>query len=123
MNRLTARTHPLQKGLPLETQIVWVELDLAFGARLTGMGAWGDPAHMARRSCHNTGHAIDAMTFRPEVHRVIVAWALENRTRFKIRRIISKGQRWSDSSGWKPVAYHGTDPHESHVHLSINCDL
>ena len=115
--------HPMQSGLPTGSRIAWAELDDKFGDRLSGIGAWGDAAHRKRPSCHNTGSALDLMTGDPRTHLMIVLYALENRQRLMITRIISRGHVWSAKSNWMRGEYRGSSPHLDHGHLSINCDL
>lgn len=114
---------PEQSGLPTETRIAWVEFDHMYGAHLTAIYAWGDAAHARRASCHNSGRALDLMTRDPGVHSQIVLAALSSRDRLKIRRIISRSHVWSAKSNWMRAEYGGSNPHNDHVHLSINCDL
>jgi hypothetical protein len=113
--------HPVQKGLPAFTHLVWLQLDDLYGAFLTGIGAWGDAQHAARVSCHNTGHAIDLMTLDRGIHMEIVVWAIANKERYNITRVISNGQVWTAKTGWKPRKYLGRSDHHDHVHLSIDC--
>lgn len=115
-----AGTQRMQTGLPLATQAVWREVARRW-PRLTGLGAWGDRAHRARKSCHNRGLALDCMTFDAATHAEIVQWALANRSQYKITLIISRRRKWSAATGWKPRPYVGASPHNDHVHLSIAC--
>ena len=115
-----AGTQKMQGGLPANTQIAWKTLAARF-PKIRGLGAWGDPAHQARKSCHNPGKAIDAMTVIVAEHEAIVAWALANRAKYNITLIISRRRKWSAASGWKPRPYLGASPHNDHVHLSIGC--
>lgn len=125
-----AGTQRIQQGLPPATAAVWRELAQRF-PKLTGLGAWGDRSHQARRSCHNrntpaganTGpRAVDAMTRDRAMGDAVVKWALANRAQFGITTIIWWGQIWSAKNGWKPRRYIGRSAHKDHVHLSIHCN-
>ena len=115
-----AGTQRMQGELPEATQRAWRLLAAAF-PKIAGLGAWGDRTHNARKSCHNTGKAIDAMTKNTGTHAAIVKWALVNRSELGITLIISRRQKWSAATGWNPAPYRGLSPHTDHVHLSIDC--
>lgn len=115
-----AGTQRIQADLPPRTVAAWRAIATRFPG-IKGLGAWGDRSHQARKSCHNTGHAIDAMTTKPEEHEAIVAWALARRSELGITLIISRRRKWSAATGWKPRPYLGRSPHTDHVHLSIDC--
>lgn len=115
-----AGTQRIQADLPARTVAAWRAIAARF-PQIKGLGAWGDRSHQARKSCHNTGHAIDAMTTKVEEHEAIVAWALARRTELGITLIISRRRKWSAASKWKPRPYLGTSGHYDHVHLSIDC--
>jgi hypothetical protein len=109
---------------------LWLAIDATFD--VPGLGAWGDTAHLARRSCHNTGRALDVMlgprtaiTERSLVMlgESIVRWGAAHHEQFLIRRAIFNRKRASQSSGWAFVPYAGSDPHLAHVHFSVDCDL
>lgn len=117
-----AGTQKMQGGLPAATQKVWKAVAKTF-PKVTSLGAWGDTPHMARKSCHNTGKAVDVMTRDVATHAAIVKWALANRKELGISLIISRRTKWSAATGWKPKKYLGTSPHTDHVHLSVNCTL
>lgn len=82
-------------------------------------GTWGDKAHQARKSDHNTGDAID-ITHDPAsgAHGdEIAARAMKDP---RIKYIIWNHRIWSRdraSEGWR--AYKGKNPHTKHVHLSF----
>lgn len=107
-------------GVPALTQTAVDAVDARFPGH--ELQVWGDAAHMARASCHNTGKAIDIITASVAEHDAIVAWALANRTQYKITVIISRSRIWSGATGFKPDAYKGESPHNDHVHLSIGCN-
>ncbi len=88
-------------------------------------GICGDPAHQARVSDHNRGEAID-ITHDP-LGGVDAGWIAEEARRQmaaspgtgRLSLIIWNRRRASAATGWGWVAYHGTNPHTGHVHLSI----
>lgn len=115
-----AGTQRMQVGLPARTQTAWKAIAARF-PQVKGLGAWGDRSHMARKSCHNSGKAIDVMTTVVAEHEAIVAWALANRSKYGFTLIISRRRKWSAATGWKPKRYLGTSAHNDHVHLSVDC--
>lgn len=115
-----AGTQPIQGGLPAQTKLAWKAIAKRF-PNATGLGAWGDRSHRARKSCHNTGRAIDVMTYDKKLHGDIVAWAITNRAQFGFTLIISRRKKWSAATGWKPRPYLGASPHNDHVHISVGC--
>lgn len=115
-----AGTQRIQADLPPRTAAAWRAIATRFPG-VKGLGAWGDRSHKARKSCHNTGHAIDVMTTKVDEHEAIVAWALANRAKYGITLIISRRRKWSAAGKWKARPYLGTSPHTDHVHLSIDC--
>jgi len=86
-------------------------------------GTIGDLAHAARRSDHNpvagVVHAWD-VTHDPahfDAHR----WAREvlvGTRDSRLKYVISNGEVWDPVRGWH--AYHGPNPHNHHVHISVN---
>lgn len=84
-------------------------------------GTWGDTAHQARKSDHNTGDAMD-ITHDP-AHgtdgNVIAAYAIRDpRVKYVIwnRRIYDKR---NPGAGWQPYSKWKTLPHDHHVHVSV----
>jgi hypothetical protein len=83
-------------------------------------GICGDAAHHARVSDHNTGDAFD-LTHDPirgcDAHRL--AEALVARRDPRVKYVISRRRIWNPSVSprWRP--YTGSNPHESHAHVSI----
>lgn len=116
-----AGTQKIQGGLPAATVVAWRAIAKRF-PKATGLGAWGDRAHQARKSCHNQGKAVDVMTTNPALHKEIVAWALKERQTYGFTLIISRRRKWSAKTKWIGVPYLGTSPHTDHVHLSVRCD-
>ncbi len=90
-------------------------------------GIMGDASHRRRKSDHNLGNAIDlthdpahgfdAGALAEELRRQMAAGA-PGRPSYIIfnRRIASPRTGW----GWAP--YTGSNPHRSHVHISIRAD-
>jgi hypothetical protein len=115
-----AGTQHVQEGLPPDTVALWRAIATAF-PQATALGAWGDRSHKARKSCHNTGHALDISTLDAKLHDAIVRWALLHRQQYGITLVISRRRKWSAKSGWTPRRYLGTSAHNDHVHLSVNC--
>lgn len=115
-----AGTQRIQSGLPPETQRLWRAIAKEFPG-VSRLGAWGDRNHALRKSCHNTGRAIDAMTTDPTTHAKLVAWGLAHRGEFGVTLIISRRQKWSKATGWKPAKYKGVSPHTDHIHFSVGC--
>ncbi len=117
-----ATTQKMQGGLPAATQTVWRAVVATFGARIKALGAWGDKAHMARNSCHNSGRALDIHPDTKATGDAVAAWAIAHHSAFDIRLVIWFRHKCGASTGWKWQPYHGTSPHTDHVHLSIGCD-
>jgi len=92
-------------------------------------GVCGDAAHAKRRSDHNPGkagycHAVDLTHDRvngpdgavvAEALRAACASGAERRATY----IIFAGRIASASKGWRWRAYGGSNPHNSHIHVSI----
>lgn len=88
-------------------------------------GICGDPAHQARKSKHNTGDAFD-LTHDPvngvnceieaERLRLRCLGGVETRATEIIwnRRIATRARGWE----WRP--YSGSNPHDKHMHVSID---
>ena len=83
-------------------------------------GIMGDARHMARKSDHNQGNAVD-VTHDPLAGcdgALIAAIAIQDpRVTYVIcnRHIYNRARA---AEGWR--AYHGTDPHTHHCHVSIH---
>jgi hypothetical protein len=80
-------------------------------------GTWGDKAHQARKSDHNTGDAVD-ITHDPGSGAdgdTIAAMALKDPN---VKYVIWNRQIYNTSKpGWRP--YTGSNPHTKHVHVSF----
>ena len=117
-----AGNQKIQTDLPLATRRLWIFVAHRWPG-LTALGAWGDRSHKARKSCHNSGRAIDLMTTNVAMHKVIVAYFLIHHKEHEVTLIISRGEYASAKTGWKmkPYPRRFVMPHNDHVHLSVNC--
>jgi len=90
----------------------------------------GDAHHKLSISDHNPRDDGAVLALDVDVDGVpmarIVAWLVaecragrENRLQY----IIYRRTIWSRSWGWKPRAYHGTNPHVQHAHFSFRADV
>lgn len=88
------------------------------------MDGWiGDPAHAARVSDHNPDErgivrALDVTAKGVDPHRIVRAAVHHPATHY----VIYDGWIYERHRDFYPVQYSGTDPHESHVHISIMAD-
>lgn len=81
---------------------------------ITNIGGFAASGHV-NNSDHYTGHALDVMTTIKGQE--ITSWAIANAARLGIKYIIWNRQIWQNG---KWTAYHGSNPHTDHVHLSFN---
>ncbi len=99
-------------------------------------GTVGDPSHQSRSSDHNPWIKVDGpdvvsaidITNDP-AHGVFseqLAERLRNNKDDRIKYVISNKKIFSGSSqeypAWAWRAYHGTNPHDHHVHVSVKSD-
>lgn len=110
----------VQADLPAATAKVWREAAATFPG-LSGAGAWGDPSHKARKSCHNDGRAVDLMTRDKTLGDKVLAWLLLHRARLGITVIIWWGRTYSASNKWAGRIYTGISRHRDHLHVSVGC--
>lgn len=90
-------------------------------------GAVGDTAHSTRTSDHNPGpdgvvEAID-VTHDPknfDAHRWVREVLVKSGDK-RIKYVISRGEIWNPSKGWRK--YKGLNPHDQHVHISVVQEL
>jgi len=92
-------------------------------------GTIGDAAHSSRESQHNPNNAgvvtaidlthdedwFDAHRFAKQ----LVERCKEGKER-RVWYVISNGQIASKTSGWAWLKYKGSNPHEKHIHISLN---
>ena len=83
-------------------------------------GTIGNAAHAARKSDHNPNarrsvNAIDITAKGIHVSRLIRAAIAHPATAY----VIHGGYIWSRTYGWKRRTYTGSNPHHTHVHISI----
>lgn len=87
------------------------------GRKKASDGTWGDKAHQARKSDHNTGDAVD-ITHDPASGAdgdVIAARALANPN---VTYVIWNGRIYNKARpGWRK--YNGSNQHTKHVHVSF----
>lgn len=94
--------------------------DLFGQFKLSSLGIWGDKAHQARKSDHNTGDAQDFGFDTPETANQVVNKLQTEAGDRNIKYIIFNGKIWnpSVSQDWRP--YSGPNPHDKHIHVSYN---
>ena len=99
------------------------EFDNMYPRRSTASdGSIGDQSHRARASYHNPSggyvHAVD-ITHDPkngvDVHQK--AREIAARKDSRIHDIISNGQRWTPTTGWRK--YSGANKHTAHAHFGV----
>ena len=94
-------------------------------------GSIGDTAHQGTVSDHNPEDKpgdepdeVDARDFThdpangADMHRIAEALRLSRDRR--IRYVIFNRRYFSPKTGWKWVEYHGDNPHDKHMHVSVN---
>lgn len=97
------------------------EVDKRWPNRSKASDGWiGDPAHASRPSDHNPNgrgsvNALDITSRGIDVPALIRAAIKHPSTNY----VISRGLIYSRSRGFKPVTYTGSNPHTTHVHVSI----
>lgn len=110
------------------------DLDAEFGADRPNDGTIGDQAHAARSSEHNPDNdpdpmphgavsAIDVYTDAngktwitdAEFDKLLAVLKKDARVWY----VIHKGHIWSRTHNWAKTAYTGTNPHTTHVHISL----
>lgn len=85
-------------------------------------GSVGDTSHQARKSDHNPDwdaggivRAIDIDKDGIDVTAVLDALIGDQRVWY----VIHNRKIWSRTYGWKPRPYEGDNPHDKHIHISI----
>lgn len=97
------------------------EIDGRWPNRSKASDGWlGDYAHSVRKSEHNPDgkgavHAIDITT--ADINARLVLRELIGDPR--VWYVIHKGVIYSRTYGWRPRRYTGANPHNSHIHVSI----
>ena len=113
-----AGTQKMQGGLPAVTSTAWRKIAAAFPG-LTGLGAWGDRSHRARKSDHNLGFAIDCMTRDRKLGDACLRWLLVRRVELGIAYVIWFGRIYSPKNKWVGRPYLGLSRHTDHLHVSF----
>lgn len=97
------------------------EVNDAWPHRSRASDGWiGDTAHSARKSDHNPNargavDAIDITAAGIDAERLIALLIRDPRVNY----VIHRGRIWSRVRAFKATAYHGSNPHDHHVHVSI----
>ena len=110
------------------------QMNVRFPKRDTRSDGWiGDPAHSSRVSDHNPDrngivHAIDLDADFGDPKKDMAQVLAEqlaaharggSKSGQRVKYVIYNRQIWSANSGWKPRRYTGSNPHTSHVHVSV----
>lgn len=121
----------MQSGLPPATQAAWRFAALTWPG-IVQITSWGDKAHEQRRSCHNTGQALDlriakgakATPAETALGQQIADYFVANAAKHDARVVIFNSRIASARRGWtwRPYGGPGRSPHTNHVHVSIGCD-
>jgi hypothetical protein len=97
------------------------EVDARWPDRATASDGWiGDAAHAATVSDHNPDsrgrvHALDVTSQGVASGALVRAACAHPATHY----VISQGKIYERQHGFYPQKYVGADPHESHVHISV----
>jgi hypothetical protein len=94
-------------------------------------GSIGDAAHQAGTSEHNPeykpGPELDEVDARDFTHDPrngadmdVFAESLRLSRDWRIKYVIWNRRQFSPRTGWKWVAYSGSNPHDKHMHVSVN---
>lgn len=89
--------------------------------QVTNSGIWGDKAHQARKSDHNTGDAVDLGVKSLDQGQQVADSLLNEAEARGVKYIIFNHKIWSSErkdEGWRP--YKGDNPHTGHVHVSFD---
>ncbi len=106
--------------------VLRAQVDRRYPNRLRASdGIMGDARHQASASDHNRGDAIDlthspAQGFDARALAELLRHQMSHYPNGRITYIISNSAICSQRDGWKWRRYDGTNPHRSHVHISIN---
>lgn len=107
----------LQKGGNPSIYPFWDSLNSKFSG-LTNLGIWGDAAHQARKSDHNTGDALDVGVSNSTQGKQVYQDIINNASSNNVKYIIHQGKIWSPEKGER--SYSGSNPHNGHVHVSFD---
>jgi peptidoglycan hydrolase-like protein with peptidoglycan-binding domain len=111
---LASEPTPAARSMLLEANRRWP------ARRKDSDGLLPSPEHYKANpdSDHNDGYAVD-LTHDPAhgVDTYILARQLADHGDARVKYIISNRQIFTPGEGW--VAYHGSDPHTNHMHVSI----
>lgn len=113
----TGAAAQLQKGGNPSIYPFWNDLNSRHGG-LKNYGIWGDKAHQARKSDHNTGDALDVGINNASQGKAVYNDIVQNASRNNVKYVIHQGKIWSPGKGERP--YTGSNPHNTHVHVSFN---
>ena len=91
-------------------------------------GTIGDTSHQARKSEHNPNRdphddvpdgavtAMDITATDPALRDALLHTLIgDNRVWY----VINRGKIWSRTHQWRERAYHGANPHNHHIHVSL----
>lgn len=107
--------------LALSLAILRAEVDWLWPTRSRATDGWiGDVRHVTRTSDHNPDargivRALDVTAAGINPSTVVAAACHHPSTRY----VIWDHEIYSRRYGFRPIPYHGDDPHTSHVHVSI----
>lgn len=127
MARWRYRGSRWRTGYSIET--LGRQLEAIFPDRHTTDGTVGDLSHQARKSDHNPNEygvvtAIDVgISTIPEGNRIVSALVASRDPRIKyliFNRRIWRSYRKPNLPAWTPAPYTGSNPHKSHLHLSVS---
>jgi peptidoglycan hydrolase-like protein with peptidoglycan-binding domain len=98
-----------------------LEVNMRWPNRSKSSDGWiGDPAHKERRSDHNPNErgSVNALDVTADgiVPAELVAAAIRHPS---TAYVIHDGFIWSRTYGWAKRPYGGSNPHHTHVHISI----
>lgn len=101
---------------------LFAEIDAVWPQRDRRTDGWiGDKAHQATQSDHNPDsrgivHAIDIDKDGIDAYFVVEQCIRDDRP---ASYVVYNREIWSRSRDWKPRRYTGSNPHTSHIHVSI----
>ena len=98
-----------------------LEINKRWPNRSKASDGWiGDPAHSARRSDHNPNERGSVNALDTDVDGIVPAQLIAAAIRHpSTAYVIHDGSIWSRTYGWAKRPYGGSNPHHTHVHISI----